>query len=180
MITTRNLSFIDWILRDIAPSPPSQEVLRYFALVRWFALITVGAPIQLWFIPTLAERSYQPDVLATIETVFWVIYAFYATFNGLLTSVAYGDFGERESMLANIANTGCIITECAVINLTGYSVGSLNFFNQPSELCLWSSIESLGYRIAVIGFLAISGTFNLIGALEIAPSPNFSGLRSCE
>ena len=67
MITTRNLSFIDWILRDIAPSPPSQEVLRYFALVRWFALITVGAPIQLWFIPTLAERSYQPDVLATIK-----------------------------------------------------------------------------------------------------------------
>ena len=74
--------------------------------------------------------------MATIETVFWVIYAFYATFNGLLTSVAYGDFGEREATLANIANTGCIITECAVINLTGYSrLALLHFFNQPKELC---------------------------------------------
>ena len=45
MITSRNLSFIDWTLRDIAPSPPSQGVLRYFALVRWFALITVGAQL---------------------------------------------------------------------------------------------------------------------------------------
>ncbi|MEC8050594.1 MAG: adenylate/guanylate cyclase domain-containing protein [Myxococcota bacterium] len=168
MITSRNLSFIDWTLRDIAPSPPSQEVLRYFALVRWFALITVGAPIQLWFIPTFAERSYQPDVMATIETVFWVIYAFYATFNGLLTSVAYGDFGEREATLANIANTGCIITECAVINLTGYSVGSLALL-QPTLgiMPLVFYRVFLGYRIAVIGFLAIFGTFNFIGALEI-------------
>ena len=167
MITSRNLSFIDWTLRDIAPSPPSQEVLRYFALVRWFALITVGAPIQLWFIPTFAERSYQPDVMATIETVFGSFTRF-MTFNGLLTSVAYGDFGEREATLANIANTGCIITECAAINLTGYSVGSLALL-QPTLgiMPLVFYRVFLGYRIAVIGFLAIFGTFNFIGALEI-------------
>ena len=168
MTTTKEHSFVDWVLRDIAPSQPSQAVLRYFALVRWFAIVTVAAPIQLWFIPTFAEHSYQPEILNQIENGFWVLYLLYATFNCLLTSVAYGEFGERESTLARLANTGCIITECAVINLTGYAVGSLALL-QPTLgiMPLVFYRVFLGYRIAVIGFIAIFGTFNLIGALEI-------------
>ena len=168
MATSKDYTLVDWTLRDIAPTQPSQTTLRYFALVRWFMLLTVAAPIQLWFIPTFAEHSYQPEVLADITIAFWFIYGFYAVFNGLLTSVAFGEFGDREASIATIANIGCLLSECAAISLTDYCVGSVSLL-QPTLgiIPLVFYRVFLGYRIAVIGFIALFGTFGIVGGLEI-------------
>ena len=168
MSLSKEHTLFEWTLQDIAPSVPTQEVLRYFALARWLAILTVSVPIQLFFIPALIERSYRPEVLSALETGFWILYGFYAVFNGLLTSVAYGEFGERESALASIANNGCLLVESIGVNLTGYCVGSLALL-QPTlgiiPLIFYRFF--LGYRTAVFGFLATFGLFNLIGILEI-------------
>lgn len=167
MSLSKEHTLFEWTLRDIAPSPPTQDVIRHFAFARWVAMLTVALPIQLYFIPTLIEHSYQPGILSTVETIFWVLYGFYAIFNGLLTSVAYGEFGEREAALASIANNGCLLIEALGFNLTGYCVGSLTLLLPTLGIIpLVFYRVFLGYRIAVFGFFATFGLFNLIGILE--------------
>lgn len=168
MTTYQKSRFFEWTLKDIAPSPPNQKVIRYFAVGRWIGLLAVALPIQLWLVPILAETSYQPQILAKIENAIWFIYALYTTLNGLLTSVSFGKFNEEEARLAELANAGCLLLECAAISLTGYCVGSLALL-QPTLgiIPLVFYRVFLGYRLAVLGFATLFGAFNLIGVLEI-------------
>ena len=168
MVNSEKLTFLDWTLGDIAPQPPTQKVLQYLAILRWVGLVTVAVPIQFWLTPKLAERSYQPELMANIEISFLTIYTLWALLNGLLTYAVFGEFNESSRKLANIANLSCVIVEGLFTNLTGYTIGSLALL-QPTlgiiPLVFYRFF--LGFRVALTSFIMLFGLFAVVGLLEI-------------